>query len=300
VLPHLETFSKAAELSSFTGAARELGLTQAAVSQRVQALEKTLGAPLFQRTGGRVLPTEAGRKLYAYAQRILELHREARRAVGGIEIPLGGELLLAASSIPGEHLLPALLSAFRQRHPHLRVHATIGDSMEVMTHVERGEASLGLVGRKVENPHLEFRHWANDRMVVAVPAGHAFGRRKKITVRQLASEPLVLREIGSGLRHCFERSLEQAGWSLADFQIALELGSNEAVKEAVLEGVGVAILSRYALQKELQARRLHALELADLRCDREMFIVLDRRRVLPLPGRLFLNFLETHPMEAGS
>src|SRR5438105_2110049 len=97
-LPHLETFSKAAELSSFTGAAKALRLTQASVSQRVQALEKTLGTPLFKRQGGRVLLTEAGQKLYGYAQRILDLHREARREVTGHDAPVGGELSLAASS----------------------------------------------------------------------------------------------------------------------------------------------------------------------------------------------------------
>src|SRR6516164_1595852 len=94
-LPYLETFSKAAELSSFTGAAKALRLTQAAVSQRVQSLEKTLGKPLFKRQGGRVLLTEVGHKLYDYAQRILNLHREARREVAGWETPVAGELLLA-------------------------------------------------------------------------------------------------------------------------------------------------------------------------------------------------------------
>src|SRR5579885_2164352 len=114
-LPYLETFSKAAELSSFTGAAKALRLTQASVSQRVQALERTLGTPLFKRQGGRVLLTEAGQKLYEYAQRILDLHRQARREITGREAPPGGELSLAASSIPGEHLLPSLLSLFGKK-----------------------------------------------------------------------------------------------------------------------------------------------------------------------------------------
>ncbi len=111
-LPHLETFSKAAELSSFTGAAKALGLTQAAVSQRIQSLEQTLGKTVFQRRGGRVLLTETGQTLYSYAQRILDLHRQARREITGHDAQVTGELLIAASSIPGEHLLPSLLSLF--------------------------------------------------------------------------------------------------------------------------------------------------------------------------------------------
>ncbi len=297
-LPYLETFSKAAELSSFTGAAKALRLTQASVSQRVQALEKSLGTSLFKRQGGRVLLTEAGRKLYDYAQRILDLHRQGRGEITGHESPVGGELALAASSIPGEHLLPSLLAQFGQKHPHIRLRATVSDSMGVMAQVERGEVSLGLVGRKTDNPRLEFRHLARDRMVLVVPPGHTLSRRKKVSVKQLARHPLVMREVGSGLRHCFEKSLDKAGLSLSDLRVALELGSNEAIKEAVLRGVGVAILSTYAVQKELRTGQLHALAVSDLHCDRDLYVVQDRRRVLSLPARLFLLFLESHPVTA--
>jgi DNA-binding transcriptional LysR family regulator len=297
-LPYLATFSKAAELSSFTGAAKALRLTQASVSQRVQALEKKLDTPLFKRQGGRVLLTDAGQKLYDYAQRILDLHQQARREITGHDAPVGGELSLAASSIPGDHLLPSLLSLFGQKHPHIRVRATISDSMGVMAQVERGEVSLGLVGRKIEKPHLDFRYLASDRMVLIVPPGHALSRRKKLSVKQLARYPLVVREVGSGLRHCFEKSLDKAGLSLSDLRVALELGSNEAIKEAVLRGVGLAILSTYAVQKELRAGQLHAVVVSDLHCDRDMYIVQDRRRVPPLPARLFLLFLESHPVAA--
>jgi DNA-binding transcriptional LysR family regulator len=299
-LPYLDTFSKAAELSSFTAAAKALRLSQAAVSQRVQALEATLGTSLFKRQGGRVLLTEAGRTLYDFAQRILDLYQQARRDITGNEAPVAGELLIAASSIPGEHLLPALLPAFGQKHQHIRVRAAISDSMAVMAQVERGEASLGLVGRKTDNPHLEFRHLASDRMVLVVPAGHALFKRRKVSVKQLPNYPLVLREVGSGLRHCFEKSLDKAGLALSSLRVALELGSNEAIKEAVLRGVGIAILSTYAVQKELNTGQLHALEVSDLHCDRDMFIVQDKRRVLPLPARLFLLFLETYPIAGKS
>lgn len=297
-LPYLETFSKAAELSSFTGAAKVLRLSQASISQRVQSLEKALGTHLFKRQGGRVLLTEAGRKLYDYAQRILDLHRQARREITGLDVPAVSELSLAASSIPGEHLLPSLLPPFTQQYPHIRVRAAVSDSMGVLDLVERGEVSLGLVGRKADKPHLDFRYLASDRMVLVVPPGHALSKRKNVSVKQLPRHPLILREAGSGLRHCFEKSLDKAGLSLADLRIALELGSNEAIKEAVLRGAGAAILSIYAVQKELRAGQLHALRVADLHCDRDMYIVLDRRRVLPLPARLFLLFLETHPIAA--
>jgi len=295
-LPHLETFSKAAELGSFTGAAKALRLTQAAVSQRIHALESALGTPLFRRRGGRVLLTEAGRTLYDYAQRILDLHREARREVTGHETAEARELLLAASSIPGDHLLPVILSVFHQIHPNIQVRATVGDSVAVMSQVERGEVSLGLAGSKSDSPNLEFRHLASDRMILVVPATHPWAKRRRVSLKQLSGQPLILREVGSGLRHCFEKSLERAGRSLNDFQVVLELGSNESIKESVLRGIGVAVLSAYAVGKELRAGHLIALDVGDLRCDREMYVVLDRRRVLPLTARVFLNFLETNPL----
>src|SRR5437588_5878275 len=105
-LPHLETFTHAAELNSFTAAGQVLGLTQAAVSQRVRALEQSLGVSLFRRQGGHVLLTDEGRQLYEFAKRIQALHQQAREELTGRKPRVGGELTLAASSVPGEHLLP--------------------------------------------------------------------------------------------------------------------------------------------------------------------------------------------------
>jgi DNA-binding transcriptional LysR family regulator len=294
-LPHLETFARAAELGSFTAAARALRLTQAAVSQRIAALEQELGVPLFRRTGGRVVLTDAGRRLYSFAQRILELHREAREEVTGTRAPVTGELTLAASSVPGEHLLPGLLDAFRQRHPHFQVRATVSDSRTALEQVEQGQAHLGLVGRKGDSSHLEYRNFACDTLALVVPANHPLGRRKRISVEELCRLPLVLREAGSGSRWCLEDALARADRDVSDLRVTLELGSNEGIKEAVLRGLGVAVLSTQAVQKEVGAGELHTLPIGGLALDRKMFVVWDRRRALPAPARLFLDLLGPCP-----
>ena len=292
-LPYLDTFAEAAERSSFTAAARALDLTQAAVSQRVQALEQALGVPLFERRGGRVLLTEAGRRLHTYARHILDLHREARQEVTGRRAPLAGELSLAASSIPGEHLLPGLLAAFRRKHPHVRVRVDVADTGAVLGQVARGEAHLGLVGGRRDSPHLEYRCFACDTLVLVVPAGHAWARRRRISLDQLCGQPLILREAGSGSRWCLEQALQRAGRAAGDLTVALELGSNEAIKEAVRRGVGLAVLSGRAVAKEARSGGpLHALRVTGLRLDRQMFAVWDRRRALPISARLFLDLLE--------
>jgi DNA-binding transcriptional LysR family regulator len=293
LLPHLETFARAAELGSFTAAAKAAGLTQGAVSLRVQALEANLGVPLFRREGGRVVLTDAGRQLYDYAQRILELHREARQKVRGRPAPVTGDLSLAASSVPGEHLLPALLDAFRRQRPHVRVSVAVTDTAGVLRQVEAGQAHLGLVGGKGDSPHLEYRCFACDTLVLVVPAGHRWARRRRVSLEQLCDEPLILREPGSGSRWCLEQALARAGKSAADLRVVLELGSNEAIKEAVRRGMGLAVLSARAVEKA--AKRggpLRALEVEGLPLQREMFVVWDRRRVLPIPARLFLDLLE--------
>src|SRR5436190_10251951 len=190
-LPHLETFAKAAELNSFTAAGRALRLTQAAISQRIQALERVVGVSLFLRQGGRVLLTEAGQRLYPFSQRILALHQEAREEVSGQKARVSGELALAASSIPGEHLLPGILSGFRKRYPHIQVRASVRDSRDVLSQVERGQAHLGMLGMKSDNPHLEFKPFACDKMAVVVPAKHAWAGRKRVSLRQLCEQPLI-------------------------------------------------------------------------------------------------------------
>jgi DNA-binding transcriptional LysR family regulator len=290
-LPHLETFARAAELGSFTATAQALGLTQAAVSQRIGALEQVLKVALFHRQGGRVFLAPAGQRLYPFAQSILSLHQEAREAVTGQKVPVAGELVLAASSVPGEHLLPAVLSVYHDRYPHIQVRASITDTATVVQQVEQGLAQLGLVGGQRDNPHLIFSCFACDRMVLVVPVAHPFATQDEVSLEQLCQQPVILREVGSGSRWCLEQALTRAGVSPRNLHVALELGSNEAIKEAVHQGLGLAVLSTHVVQKEVQSGHLRALEVKGLDLQREMYTVHDQRRGLPIPARLFLDLL---------
>jgi DNA-binding transcriptional LysR family regulator len=294
-LPYLDTFSRAAELSSFTAAGKSLGMTQAAVSQRIHTLESELGIALFDRRGGRVFLTDAGQRLYTHAQQILDLHRKARQEVTGKKTPISGDLLVAASSIPGEHLLPAILSIFRRQHPDVRVRVKVTDSVNVMGQVEKGQVHVGLVGRQIENSKLEFKDFATDEMVVIAPPNHRWRKSKRIPFKRFRKEPLILRETGSGSRWCFEQALTRSGHSFDELEIALELGSNEAIKEAVLRGMGVSVLSTHAVRKELKAKQLHGIKVTELVLERKLFIATDKRRVLPAPARIFLHFLKGCP-----
>lgn len=299
-LPHLETFVEAAERGGFTAAARTLGLTQAAVSQRIHQLEVVLQTPLFHRESGGATLTDAGRRLHEYARRILDLTAEAMTAVTGKPSEARSELLLAASSVPGQHLLPAILATFRERHPQVQVRVSVSDTEAVFSQVEQGQAHLGLVGGQGGGPQLEFRRFACDELVLVVPKGHAWWRKKRVTVADLLSQPLIQRERGSGSRRCLERSLERLGVAASSLNVVLELGSGEAIKEAVLKRVGLAILSKRTVEKEVKAGQLKAVQVEALSLDRDIYLVRDRRRVLPASAQLFLILVKPEPVNASS
>lgn len=151
----------------------------------------------------------------------------------------------------------------------------MSDSNSVFELIGTGKAHIGLVGRLIENPHLKFRYLASDKMLLVVPLGHALSRKKKVTSNELTQYPLILRETGSGLRHYFETALGRINRSLSNFRIVLELGSNEAMKKAVLRKTGQAVLSQCAVQDELDTGRLKSVNFADLQCDRNIYVNID-------------------------
>jgi DNA-binding transcriptional LysR family regulator len=297
-LPHLATFVQAAELASFTAAARVLGITQAAVSQRVQMLEGVLRVGLFQRCSGRVALTNAGRRLYEYARRIADLHAEARTAVADSKPDPIGELALAASSIPGKYILPNILTAYRRAHPHVDVRVRISDSDDVLRLVEQGEVDFGFAGDSVDSRHLIFDRLAGDELALVVPVGHHFAKRRRVGLRDLVREPLIQREKGSGSRHCLERALCQVGQDLRALKFVLEVDGNEAIKEAIVQGQGLAVLSRRSVQCEVMGGTIRALPIAGLKLARDLFVVRDRRRPLSTPAQVFLSQLQSVTVSA--
>jgi DNA-binding transcriptional LysR family regulator len=298
-LPRLSTFVRAAEESSFTAAAAALGVTQAAVSQRIASLEGALRVSLFDRKAGRIALTEAGERLYHYARQILDLYERARSDLSGFHPSVSGVLSIAASSVPGECFLPALLPAFRAKYPGVQVRATVSDSGSVIKDVKKGSASVGLIGKKADARALETRSIGTDSLVLIVPTDHPWATRRSISLETLAGQPLIVREPGSGSRCALEKSLERSGSSLADLRVSLELGSNTAIKDAVKRGLGVAFLSRLAVKGELAVNELRAVSVRGLRLTRQFYLVYRRTRPLSPAADAFLRFVESHPIGHG-
>ena len=288
-LRHLQAFASAAERESFTRAAEMLNVTQAAISQQVALLEKELGVELFQREGRGVRLSVQGQQLYGYARQILDLVEEALRQVGRVEYPLSGDLRIATSTAPAEWLLPELLAVYRVRWPHVRESLKVSDSRQAAAVIEAGEADLGFVGELPRSSLLEARPVAEDELVLFVGADHPLAAKGSTTLKQLRREPLIVRESGSASRGCVERSLDEHGLSPAEFTIAMEVNSNDAIRAAVQRGVGVAFLSRRASCRQ---SGLALVKIRGFHPRRQLYVIRNTRRKLPKPARHFLDFIE--------
>jgi DNA-binding transcriptional LysR family regulator len=285
----LQAFCAVVEKKSFSQAAEQLGVTQPAVSLQVRALEQRLGQSLLDRSGRRVEPTEAGRRLYRSAQRILALEEQLLDEVSTDDGRLTGTLAIGASTGPGAHLVPLLLCEFQREHPDLHVALSIWDTQTVIDRVVDRQLELGVVGALRRHRSLEFEPLVRDEIVLAVPPGHdAAGGT--ISLDQLKEETLIVMQEGAGVRQVVEEELRRAGLRLRGIEPKLELGLQESIKSAVAAGYGVAFISRTAIEGELAAGRLAAAQVEGVEPARQIYIVRARGRSATRAADAFLSF----------
>lgn len=288
-LRQLRTFKTVADLSSFSLAAQRLKLSQPSVSYQVKELEEALGLPLLDRLGKRVGLTEAGTMLYAYARRMLDTLDEAAIAVEEMRGIRRGTLRVGASTTVGIYLLPAALGAFKKMHPGLVISLEIGTRARVQEQVLNNELDLAVVGPALKDPDLAIVPFLTDELVVVAPAGHPMAHRRGLGMKDLEAQPFVMREQASGSRWSLEKAARKAG---ARLTVAMELGSNGAIKHAVESGLGLAVISRYACALEVSSGRLVELDVKGFPIRRDWHIVHLRKRRMPLSVKAFIDFLK--------
>ena len=290
-LRQLEVFAQVVETRSFSRAAEALRLTQSTVSEHVRLLEEELGTRLLDRLGRETVATRAGDLLHGYARQLLTLRAEARQAIEQYLGRMSGALVLGASSIPGEYVLPALIGRFRDRYSQVSITLMISDSQGVVQWVLDGKVELGVVGARPQHRGVEAVALMPDELVAAVPPGHAWSGRREVGLEELAAAPLIVREAGSGSRATLEQALEEVGLSLARMRVVAEMGSTSAIKQAVKAGVGVSLVSRRAVEEESAHGFLGCVQVAGLRVNRHFYVVTHASRSRsPLCGT-FLDFL---------
>ncbi len=257
----LQVFHTVARLLSFTKAAESLHMTQPAVTFQVRQLEEYFNTRLFDRTHNRISLTEAGQRVYEFADRIFDLYAEMENAVRDMTGEISGVLIIGASTTIAEYMLPALLGDFKKQYPDINVHLKVSNSDGIVHMVENNDIDLGVVEAPVMNKNLVVEECRKDRLVAIVSPQHALAQQQKVKLPELLEAAYIDREEGSGTREVILEYLSKLGMNSTDVHVSMELGSPEAIKGAVEAGMGVSIVSEVTIHKELQLDTLVALEL---------------------------------------
>lgn len=257
----LQVFHTVARLLSFTKAAETLHMTQPAVTFQIRQLEEHFNTRLFDRTHNRISLTAAGQRVYDYADRILSLYGEMDSRVRELTGDVSGILIIGASTTIAEYVLPGLLGEFQRRYPDVNVRLSVSNSLGVVHMVENNSVDVGIVEAPVTNKNLAVDVCWHDELVFICPPDHPLAKKPAITADEIVSLPFLCREEGSGTREVINEYLEQNKILPHDLNLCMEFGSPEAIKSAVEAGLGVSIVSRATVGKELKLGTLVALPL---------------------------------------
>lgn len=257
----LQVFHTVARLLSFTKAAEHLHMTQPAVTFQVRQLEEHFNTRLFDRTHNRISLTAAGERVYQYADRIFTLYGEMENSVRELTGEVSGVLLIGASTTIAEYMLPALLGDFKSKYPDVNIRLQVANTDHIVSLVENNSIDLGVVEAPVANKNLVVETCRMDQMVLIVPKNHPLARERSVPMSRIVDYPYICREEGSGTREVMLEHLNAGGIESCNLNIVMELGSPEAVKGAVEAGMGISIISRATIAKELALGTLVAINI---------------------------------------
>ncbi len=275
----LRVFVAVYKQQSFTRAAETLFLSQPTVSEHIKALEKQLGCKLFDRVNKKVYPTSHATNLYKKALQIIEMTDNLKEELIAQQKLVTGTVNIGASSIPAAYLLPNVVTKLKSLYKSLSFKIIFMDSMRVIDNILEQNLLLGLVGTKTKQEELDFIPFAEDELILI--ASPALINKSTINIRQIGTLPLILREQGSGTLTELMNALNKKGVSRDDLNIVAEFGNNEAVKQAVIEGLGVSFVSSLSVRNELKCNLVKHLIVNNLSIKRSFYIVKHKNRTLP-------------------
>lgn len=278
-LNQLRVFHAIARYGSVSEAARQLHISQPAVSKQLAELESSVGAPLVDRLPRGVRLTQIGHCLQEHAERLFEIERTAEAELEELLGNQKAKLSLGASTTIGSYLVPSLFATLRRMHPEVELALHIGNTKTIHEMVRHDQVDLGLTEGLMPEDDLISTDFSEDEVIAVTAPTDALLHHKPITLEKLLTQPILVREPGSGTREVLESALAARGYSM---RLAMELGSNEAVKNAVVHRLGIAFLSRLALDLELRSGRLVQIPLEDFSLRRKLHLIELRHRV-PTP-----------------
>jgi LysR family transcriptional regulator, transcriptional activator of the cysJI operon len=293
----LRVFCTVAETKSFSKTSEIVHLTQPAVSLQVQALEEIYETKLFDRSSNTVTLTPSGEILYKYAKEILALYASADKVMGEITSLVKGSISIGASSTIGNYFLPPVVTDFRKSHIKIKIHLLVGNTKRVIELLNSGNIDIGLVEGEVTRQKMVVEKLISDELLLVVPASHPWAKKKEVPINEITKEPFILREAGSGTRQIIEKFFAKHGISPNEMKISMVLGSTEAIKSAVENGIGISMLSRWAVRKESKYGTLNLLRIKEEKMLREFSLVVNRNTVSSHSVEEFLSYLKTYHYE---
>ncbi len=269
----LKVFRAVVEQGSFSRAARQIHLSQPTVSSHIKDVEAHYGCQLLDRFEKKVVPTRAGELLYQYAGRLLAVYEETEAALAATQGVVRGKLVIGGSTIPAGYLLPAVIGHFIKEYPDVYVSLKAGDTQQITGEVLAGNLELGVVGARNKDKRLVQTKLMNDELRVILPNGHQWAGRRQIDLQDLAKEPFIIRERGSGTLMAIEEKLSEAGLSSRGMNIVAELGSTQAVIQGVKHQVGISIVSRLAVREAESAGLVKSVAIKGVRLTRQFYLI---------------------------
>lgn len=286
-LRHLRIFAAVYQEMSITGAARRLHLAQPSVSLAVKELEAAYQIRLFDRINRRLEATEKGKQFYEYAVQIIELFGEMEHVMGSPELP--GRIKIGSSITAGSFLVPKAVNRFHQRYPDCQAEVTIQNSKQVMQAVLKNEQDLGVVEDYVESSQLERIPFLKDRLCFLCGAGHPLAEQGEVSLSELCSYPMLLREKGSASREIAEGVLRAHGMK---GRILWESVSNQALIQGTKENLGITVLSERLVEAELRDGSIRKLPICPGAFLRSFSLIYHRKKYLTEPLRYMMQLFQ--------
>ncbi|MEA2101105.1 MAG: selenium metabolism-associated LysR family transcriptional regulator [Thermodesulfobacteriota bacterium] len=292
-IQQMESLIRLVEERSFGRAAQKMYLTQPSLTKHIKNLEKSVDAILVNRKNTGISLTPEGEIIHGYARRIFKLMDEAKEKIERVRENESGSVFISASTIPSTYILPHVLMAFNKDYADIHCYVQMNDSDATLNMILDNQAEIGFVGGHVSSNKLNIEPVWNDRLVLIIPKGHRWSNKEVVTIDEVSREPFIVREKGSATRSSLEEYLRKnTDKTLSLFNVVCEMGSSEAIKEAVIAGLGISILSIHAVKRELEHGLVCEKTVEDCTIERNFHLIYKKQLHLMKHHKLFLAFVK--------